>query len=206
MVPVIVSLAGSASSWLLQALFGLLCATVVAIYTHRFWAHTAHHRDLKDVDEANGKLLQIHADVRPTYKPPLANYASVAERKGILPTQVDPNSHVLYRDYAPSHPSHMPPLSAAHVPADHQQLKVTNNIDIGLQLTCQQLPTFVCFLKSGHTVAIPNTTNSLATISAQGYFEDHSAVKLVLQIDTDKVLHVCVDTIDGIIQMHACVN
>ena len=203
-LPVVLGLAGNATSWLFKAVLGLFCAAALAIYSHRFLADKPHDRDQRDVHKANEKLVQLYAGIRPTHKQPMEIYAQAAESKGILPIEVDPNNHVLDRDYVPSRATHAPPL--AQSATDHQQLKVTNNVDIVLELTCQQLPTFGCFLKQGQTVELPTTIKSPATIIAQGYFEDHSVVKLVNQFDVDIVSCVCIDENNGVVRMDACAN
>ena len=206
-LPVIFSVAKFALSWLLNALFGLFCGAVVTIYGYRCWAEADHIRDDKDIKKANAELVRIHSGIGPTNRPPEENYATAAKRRGILPTEADPNNHVLEKVYAPSYATHV--SSLACVATDHQQLKVINNIDIVMELTCQQLPTFGCFLKKGQTVTIPTTVNSPVTIVAQGYLQvkpSEIIVKLVLQIDIGKVSCIVIERVDGVIHMHACAD
>ena len=194
-LPAVLSFAASALSWLVPVLLGVFL--LFAGYIFRFGTAAGHHQDIRAVDNA---LLQIYNRIVPTHRSPWRNYIHMAEVKGVLPPEDDATSHVLDRVPATPYKGVAP---IALVATDHNQLTVTNNTGIVMEVTCQQAPTFASFLRNGETVALPNTIESPATIIAQGYFEDFSTVKLVHQVDIHQVSSVYVDKMDGIVRMHA---
>jgi hypothetical protein len=87
-----------------------------------------------------------------------------------------------------------------------ERLKVTNHIDVTMQLKCQQLPQVEAWVQKGQTYTFPPFDSSPAIISMQGYlngFEPSDSagrVNLVHHVDIG-VAHICIERVNGIIQL-----
>lgn len=206
LIPVALFFLETAGAWLVKVLCGAICTLAVTMFfKHKLRPQqiSAHQATLTAVNKVHNALMQAYSNIRPMCKSLWEIFIHYASCYIDLPNNtdpIDPNNDRMNRPYVP--PSHVEFLSADHVLG---QLKVTNNVNSMLQLTCHQVPTFERWIKKGQTVPLPDGLKSPVTISVQGYPEGHdSPVKLVHSVDFHEVQCVCIDQVDGVIQMLAC--
>jgi len=200
---------------------GVACIVAFKVFLRSYHSNRIHKKDQVMVNTAHSSMMEAYEHIHTTKKAPLAVYAAYAHYNGVVPTDEEINhNHILDRvsdllDAEHVSPS-QPVTPAVHVFAipgsvmhdspkqKEVRLSVTNNIDVTLQLTCQEVPSFACWIHKAQTTVLPKSISSPVTLILQGYRADDSTVKLINQVDVSQVSSVCIDDVNGVITMSVC--